>query len=280
MAQCKKCGKKGLLLHVNYEGLCETCAQLELQELRNTLNPDQKEYLDIKEEIAQLIRQRDGMLADIGRLRQEELNLDRDIRKKKDQLIQFDEEILFQEFALYKPRYDFCTSDVYAEKLRQIRDRQKALIKSNAAVTGSTNWTVNNSQAQGRKMVQDTQKLLLRAFNSECDDTIDHVKYNNLEASEKRILKSKESISKLGQIMSIEITPEYYGAKVEELFLAFEYQQKKQQEKEEQKEARAKMREEAKLRKELEESRKKVEKDQAHYQNALSKIIAQIESAT
>ena len=87
-------------------------------------------------------------------------------------------------------------------------------------------------------MVSDMQKLLLRAFNSECDDVIEHVKYNNIEASEKRITASREAISKLGTIMEVSIQPQYYRLKIEELHLAFEYAQKKQQEKEEQKEAR------------------------------------------
>ena len=105
-------------------------------------------------------------------------------------------------------------------------------------------------------MVADMQKLLLRAFNSECDDVIEHVKYNNIEASEKRITTSREAIPKLGTIMEVSIQPKYYRLKIEELHLAFEYAQKKQQEKEEQKEARARMREEAKLAKEIEEERK------------------------
>lgn len=58
------------------------------------------------------------------------------------------------------------------------------------------------------------------------------------------------------------------------------YAQKKQQEKEEQKEARARMREEAKLAKEIEEERKKLEKEQQHYQNALERINAQLVAAS
>ena len=128
-------------------------------------------------------------------------------------------------------------------------------------------------------MVSDMQKLLLRAFNSECDDVIEHVKYNNIEASEKRITSSRDAISKLGSIMDVSIQPKYYRLKIEELHLAFEYAQK-QQEKEEQKEARARMREEAKLAKEIEEERKKLEKEQQHYQNALQRINAQLEAAS
>ncbi len=129
-------------------------------------------------------------------------------------------------------------------------------------------------------MVADMQKLLLRAFNSECDDVIEHVKYNNIESSEKRIGSSRDAISKLGSMMGISITPTYYRLKIEELYLAFEYQRKKQDEKEEQKEARARMREEAKLAREIEEERKKLEKEQKHYQNALKKINEQLKTAS
>ena len=61
--------------------------------------------------------------------------------------------------------------------------------------------------------------------------------------------------------------------------MAHEYQVKKQEEKEALKEARARMREEAKLAKELEEARKNIEKEQKHYSNALKKIEAQIQSS-
>ena len=132
------------------------------------------------------------------------------------------------------------------------------MIKNKTAVSGNMNWTVNGNASKGKKMVSDMQKLLLRAFNSECDDVIEHVKYSNIDASEKRITASRDAISKLGTIMEVSIQPKYYQLKMEELHLAFEYAQKKQQEKEEQKEARARMREEAKLAKEIEEERKKL----------------------
>ena len=53
--------------------------------------------------------------------------------------------------------------------------------------------------------------------------------------------------------MSVYINQSYIDLKIVELYLAFEYQQKKQQEKEEQRELRAQQREEAKLKKEIEE---------------------------
>ncbi len=210
-----------------------------------------------------------------------ELNkLNLEIASKKQQIITFDDAILVQEFGLYSPRFDFINSSEYKEKLSQIRGYQKACIKNGTAVSGNLNWTVNNNAAKGKKMVQDMQKLLLRAFNSECDETIGKIKYNNIDASVKKINSSAAAISKLGTIMNISITTQYLDLKIQEAYLALEYQLKKQQEKEDAKEARAQMREAAKLQKEIDEQRKKIEKEQTHYQKALLTVLKQLENAT
>lgn len=206
--------------------------------------------------------------------------LNSEIASKKQQIITFDDAILVQDFGLYSPRYDFINSSEYKEKLTQIRNQQKECIKNDSAVSGFQNWTVNNSAAKGKKMVKDMQKLLLRAFNSECDETIGKIKYNNIEASVKKINTSATAISKLGTIMGISITAKYLNLKIQEAYLALEYQLKKQQEKEEAKEARAQMREAAKLQKEIDEQRKKIEKEQTHYQKALLTVLKQLETAS
>lgn len=197
----------------------------------------------------------------------------------KAQIIESSETALLQSFGLYEPHYDFVKADDYKIRLLKIREQQKDMIRNDTAVTGASDWKVNGSAKDGKTMVNDTKKLLLRAFNAECDDAIEHVKYNNIENSEKKITVSRETISKLGRMMNISITPDYYALKIEELYLAFEWQQKKQQEKEEQREARAEMREAAKLAKEIEAARKKLEKEQNHYQNALAKINQQLEQS-
>lgn len=245
----------------------------EIARLRATLSPEQVELADLQGALEEARK----TLADINAQREQE---QKKLDALRSQLVQTEEELNLQSFGVYRPRYDLMRAEEYRARLMEIRAQQKEMIKAKTAVTGLTNWTVNNNAAQGRKMVSDMQKLLLRAFNSECDDVIEHVRYSNLAASEKRITSSKDAISKLGTIMGISITPTYYRLKIEELYLAFEYQQKKQAEKEEQKEARARMREEAKLAKEIEEERKKLEKEQRHYQNALRKIEAQMASAS
>lgn len=237
----------------------------ELQEASNLLKKIEELKANL-EQTEKIIAKRNADLSDI----------EKEIQNKKQAVIWLDDEILVQEFGLYQPQFDFSNALDYKEKLAEIRAEQKALIKNKGAVTGNTNWQVNGSKAQGNKMVSDTQKLLLRAFNNECDELVSKVKYTNFDASLERVYKSAEAISKLGTIMGIAITRPYLQLKVNELRLAFEYQLKKEQEKEELKAARAEQREQAKIQKELDEQRKKIEKEQNHYQTAYSKLCEKL----
>lgn len=245
----------------------------EIERLKSQMLPEQVTLADLQGQIEEKEKQ-------LGTIQRDIIGAQRQLDALQKEVIQTNETILLQSFGLYTPRYSFVNADEYKARLLEIRAKQKDMIKDKSAVSGNTNWTVNGNAAKGRRMVADMQKLLLRAFNAECDDVIEHVKYNNIESSEKRITASRDAISKLGDLMGVSIQPPYYRLKIEELYLAFEYQQKKQQEKEEQKEARARMREEAKLAKEIEEERKKLEKEQKHYQNALKKITEQLASAS
>ena len=244
----------------------------ENEHLRTIMTPEMQDAAALLEKINELKK-------DLSKLSKEKEKIDAEIQKKKSLVITLDDEILVQEFGLYEPRYEFQNATEYKEKLDEIRSLQKASIKAGTAATGNIDWTVNGSKAKGKKMVQDMQKLLLRAFNSECDEIIGKVKYNNYEASLKRITASCDAISKLGTLMSIKISKKYYDYKVQELSLALEYTLKKQEEKELAKEARAAMREAAQLQKEIEEERKKSIKEQSHYQQALKNILDQLKLA-
>lgn len=257
--------------------------QLEHESLKALMTPEMQDAFMLKQEIARLQSEQISQQKQIDDLnltiasKNSDINaLDSEIQRKKKEIVWMDDEILVQEFGLYKPQFEFASSLDYKEKLSEVRATQKELIKTKQAVTGNTQWEVNGSAAKGRKMVSDTQKLLLRAFNSECDELVSKVKYTNFDASLDKIYKLSEAISKLGAIMNISITQNYLNSKVKELRLAFEYQTKKQQEKEELKAARAEQREQAKIQKELEEQRRKIEKEQTHYQTAFEKLQMQL----
>lgn len=268
---------------LNYQNNLSTQFELVKSEKENLQNENKELAAKIPsdtyklEKLSSEVEQKEKRLKD---LKESIKKLNQELKDTKEKLFDVSDAVQLQDFGLYTPHYNFMRADDYKARLLEIRAKQKEMVRNGSAVTGASSWAVNGNTSKGKKMVSDMQKLLLRAFNAECDDVIEHVKYNNIESAEKKITASQDAISKLGSIMDVAIVPEYYRLKLEELYLAFEYAQKKQEEKEAQREAKAQMREDAKLAKEIEEARKKLEKEQQHYNNALSKITAQLATAS
>ena len=264
----------------------ERALQVEVEALKSQLLPEQKELLMLQEQIKSLTQQKATLEDDLAQQREEISKkndalsqLEREITNKKGLLYSLTDDIELQEYGLYQPTYEFSNSDFYAERLKAIRTDQKQCIKNGTACLGNMNWTVNGSASKGKKMVQDMQKLLLRAFNVECDNIVETVKVSNVEKAKERIFSTSQQISKLGSMMSISISQQYINLKVQELLLALDYQQKKQEEKERIRELKAQEREEKRVQKEIEEARKKLQKEQTHYQNALDALIKQIQTS-
>jgi septal ring factor EnvC (AmiA/AmiB activator) len=206
--------------------------------------------------------------------------LNRQIAVKRSEIIVLDEEMLLQSFGFYQPRYDLANSLLYKSRLDHIRSQQAKMVKDGTAAHSTTTWLVNNSEKEGTRMIKDYVKLILRSFNNECDASIVNVKFNNVNSIAKKIQKAFDTLNKLGERMNISITQAYLELKLEELYLCHEYQVKKQQEKEEQKRIREQMREEAKLLKEIEDAKLKLEKEEKHFNKALSLIQDQLGKAT
>jgi len=260
--------------------------QKKTEEAKATLSNLTREKEKRENENAELRRRREALELVVGELQKRlELSetiegLQKTITARKRELIVADEAVLMESFSLYKPTYTFTTADAYKEKLEKVRTQQKDMIKNDIAAFGSDSWRVNDSLAQGKKLVGDMKKLCLRSFNNECEAAVDEVKFNNFERCEARVEKSAEAVEKLGKMMGVRINPRFVQLKKDELRIALEYQTQKQREKDEQKELRAQMREEARVARELEEARKEALKEQQHYQNAVDKINKQIAACT
>lgn len=250
----------------------------EIKELKKLLNPEQQEIANLVKEIDKLKIEKDKISKEVDKLFSKKQELSNKIKLKKKDLILLDDEILIQEFGLYKPIYDFESSEKYKQAIDNLRVVQKEMIKNKSAVIYSNNWTVDGSKAKGRKMTNDNIKQIIMAFNIECDNLIAKVKYNNIQSIQKRIEKTFERLNKLNESNQVRLTSRYLECKLSELKLVHEYQVKKQEEKEEQKRIREELREEAKLKKELEEAKKNTLKDITHFENALSKLNEQLKS--
>jgi hypothetical protein len=202
--------------------------------------------------------------------------LTKQVSELQGQILVFNETILLESFALYVPKFKLNASHEYKTRLDGVRERQKTMIKNGQAASGNQDWQVNGNKAEGRKLVNDMTKLVIRSFNNEADYCVDNVKFNNIELGEKRIRKSFETCNRLGRVMTVRLCDEYLGIKLYELRLAHEYQIKKQEEKEEAKRVREELREQQKLEQEIRAAREKIAKERMHFAAALRDLNARL----
>ena len=159
MAKCTSCGKSGLLLKTNVEGMCPECQLEELSSLRAALTPEQREIRTLQEQIRQLNSLSQELDNNINCKKEQLDSLDLEIKNKKVEMVETDEAILLQSFGFYKPQYDFINSETYKDRLDIIRKKQKEMITAKTATTGFTNWTVDGSSSKGKTMVNNVLSM-------------------------------------------------------------------------------------------------------------------------
>jgi hypothetical protein len=235
---------------------------------------------------AELHQRRTEVEADVLRLRAEDAQLRATIHVLSGQQQQLSREVAvleehadYQHVGLYTPRYHLAHSDDYKRRLEQLWEQQKALVKAKRAAGCSEQWSISGSVAEGRKVTDKIVKLMLRAFNGECDALIAKVRFDNVNTYEARIRKSFDDINKLGGGFSCALSEQYFRLKLEELFLTHEFQEKLQAEREEQRELKEQMREEQRALQELERAQREAEKEATRYTNALDRARAEAEAA-
>ena len=129
-------------------------------------------------------------------------------------------------------------------------------------------------------MVKQNIKLILRAFNGECEAARADVSWNNITKMEERVKKSCEAMNKLSGVLQVTITPEYLNLKLDELRLTHEYEEKKYQDREEQRRIREQIREEERAQRECEKAQADAEAEEERYQKVLAKAREEAAQAT
>lgn len=202
------------------------------------------------------------------------------LKAVQQEILGAEETVLLESFALYTPKYQFTNSIEYKNRLNDIREDQKRTAKGlSAEVDAWENQAVQLTKAQWKKLRKDALKLALRSFNSESEYCVDNVKFNNLEKMEERIRRSFDSCNKLLNAIDAWWKDVVLERKLQELYLAHEYQLKRQEEKEFARQAREDQREQEKLEKEIREARARIEKERRHFTAALQKLQLRISAA-
>ena len=174
-------------------------------------------------------------------------------------------------FGLYKPHFTFETPEEYKAKIELLRNQQRDVLRQDKATNCPVGWTVNDSMKEGTRLIRQHSKLMLRAFNGECEAAIANVSWNNAERMDQRIRKAFTDINKLGQVEHITITDLYLRLKIEELEMTQEYEQKRYAVREEQRRIREQIREEERTQKEIDKALEESASDEEKYAAAVAK---------
>lgn len=264
------------------ENLSKAVAQM-----NEMLTPEMRDAVTLKQEIERLEGEKakrqaelDGINNKIGLRNRLVGKLDASIEAKKGQIATFDDAILVQDFGLYEPRFDFANSTQFRDELKRCRAQQRDAIKEINQQVGNSTWTVNGSVQKGRKMVRETTKLLMRAYNGECDEIVRKVKATNVSKSIEQVYKTADAINRLGSTLGISVPPPYQQLKEREVRLAYEFALQKEREKEALREAREQEREARKLAQEIAAARKKLEKERKQYLSAYKEIAERLKGAS
>src|ERR1022692_3195468 len=152
---------------------------------------------ELEEEKAGLVHEIDQAKSNAAKLSKNYTEAKIVYDRLKHELSLLQEESEDMSFGVYKPQYSFDASDKYKAELDKIYEQKKASTRNGTAATKVGDLAVQRFR----------QKLILRAFNGECDAATAKVKWNNVTRMEERIRKAYAAINTLGDYVTI--TPSY-----------------------------------------------------------------------
>lgn len=260
-----------------------------LDDYRTEINNYQDKFNKI-EDLDNKIAEKDSKLNQIKNEIEENENYLNELEKQHDRLIkQKEDSMKLIDMNAYEFNYHYENSKEYEEQLKQLKEKQKFMMSYDADAIiqlvpseyyhlggaiehFEVEWMWKCNLKKRNKQRNNIDKLLIRAFNNECDSIIANVRYSNIGTSSDKIKKSFVAMNKFTKMLGSKITEEYLNSKLEELELRCSYIIKKEEEKEEQRRIREQMKEEERVRKELEIEEKKVEKEEQHFITELNKL--------
>jgi len=189
--------------------------------------------VSIEKEVERLTEEKNSISTDIQQVRDDYREKRQVLERLTSQVAIFDERLSFAELGVYEPHFDFGDSDTFKEKIREVREQQKAMVSAKKATICPTDWTVDGSVSKGRTMINRQTRLTMRAFNNECEAAIANARWNNVVAMEKRIINAAKQINSANDSMNLHLSDEYIELKLKELYLTHEYREQLKREKDE-----------------------------------------------
>ncbi|MDR2055656.1 MAG: DUF4041 domain-containing protein [Desulfovibrio sp.] len=270
----------------------------EVQSLESRIADLQGEYekLDGQTKDLQALRGRENALAlslqektqslksieeKIASVRDREVEADKQIHTIQSKIDLYSRLDDFVEYGMYEmPEYLYETSERFAIEIKKVRDAQKAMIqRKEVIVAPSLNPFDDIDEQLLKRIVNEQAKMMIRAFNIECDLLIAKVNPSNLQRTLERMDAVATGLEKSAADLRYGFNSEYVKLKYEECRLEYQFRVKKKEEQEEQRALNEQMREEERARREYEKAREEAEKEEAAYQKLLDKARMELETA-
>ena len=263
----------------------------EKERIQQELANSEKQLIHLEQDTERALDKRDEIL---GNIETDHMRLKDDCERLRDEYNILENQVkylneteasLLSELGYYERAYDFEEFDKFKSELDKIREKKKELLRLDIDDVGSAvyrkgNWNLNLPANQAKSFQNRVGKLMMRAFNGECDGFVARVNYKNIGLLTRRIKSSHAVINKTvyKQFMT-KISVAYRDLWIRELRLAFEFEEWKQKEKEEQARIREQIREEERATREFEKAKREAEQEAKRNSEALAKARAEVDGA-
>lgn len=175
-----------------------------------------------------------------------------------------------------KCTYSYETSKEFEDQLKEIRRKQKVIVKNKEAIIHDQEWTVEGSSSRGNKLMKDISNLALMSFNDYCDTLIVKLKYSGIDKVKENITNKYNKINRLLKSFCSRISVDLLKLKFEEADLKCGWLRKKEEEKEEIKRKEAEIREQLKLEEEINKAKEKIQYEQHQYNSEITRLQEQL----
>lgn len=121
------------------------------------------------------------------------------------------------------PQYLYETSTRFSEEIKEVRLQQKNMIKNKTAITFPDSTVISNNKSFNSKILNGQVKLMLTAFNIECDLLIGKVSPSSFGRTLERMEKLANTLEKSAAALECGFDINYIELKFEECKLQYQY---------------------------------------------------------
>ena len=236
------------------------------------LERQQKENEQLKQRIDEVLRSEQQLKVEMERTTKEMEQAKKDFNELQQQL---EEETYVSQCGFYTDLnqlvFTYGSTVEYKQAIENNLQQQKEMIENKTVCK----WQDNALYYNSKKQIENTTKLVIRCFNSECNTTINNMGRSSLETVTRKIQKSFDQINTLMKVNKVQMSDEFLKLKLEEAKLVFEQQLKNKEEKELEAQRRAELREQEKLEKEIQKEKDKALKEKQQYLKEMARLAKQ-----